>query len=216
MRKILIILAILIGLGSTKSYAQLADKLVPHMGFMWEFATIKDVPTSSPQIFNSFYNFHLGTYYTLMHHNDIFSLGVDASAQFGLNFQQYVNASRTQVFTRVDYMAQLPVFVMGKVGATATPYNQQKIGIAGGIGGNYNYLSYNNNFNQKSKSSYFVPSFVVEGTLLSRGNPLTVRFHYGLAHPETNQKTTARDGSFPPVTNRFLLGNFGIGILYGI
>ncbi|MEZ4825783.1 MAG: hypothetical protein R3C61_05730 [Bacteroidia bacterium] len=215
MRKILVFLSVISGLGIMKTQAQITDRLVPHMGFMWEFVTYEQPPDTFNQILSTFYNFHIGTYYTIAHYNDIFSFGIDPSVQLGLNFVP-VSPNGFDVYTRVNYVIQAPVYLMGKVGATATRYNQQKVGIAAGFGVNYNYISQQDgNINLRRNISYFVPGGVVEATILSRGNPLTARFHYTFAKVNTDIRYKDINSKEIVQTLNFPLGSFGIGLIYG-
>lgn len=213
MRNILIIMSLFLGLGINTVQAQFADRLVPHMGFMYEIATIDQ--GNGPETLTAFYNFHIGTYYTIAHYNDIFSVGIDPSLQFGLNFVPVFNGNSQ--FTRVNYVIQAPVFLMGKIGATATAYNQQKVGIAAGIGGNFTYFSQQilDNINLRRSTSYINPSVVVEATIVQRGNPLTGRFHFALAR--TNSELNFKDVNTKDIVSTITLpmGNFGLGLIYG-
>ncbi|MEZ4772249.1 MAG: hypothetical protein R3D00_03635 [Bacteroidia bacterium] len=216
MRKILVFLSITFGLGTAKLHAQFVDRLVPHMGFMWEFATIEQTPGAPVSTLSSFYNFHIGSYYTIAHYNDIFSFGVDPSLQFGLNFVPVSNGSA--IFTRVNYVVQVPVYLMGRVGANATSYNQQSVGFGLGIGTSYTYLSQqtdNISLRRKTRNGYTNPSVVAELTILSRGNPITGRFHFSpirtnadLVFKDVNTKDEVSSFTFP-------MGNWGIGLIYG-
>ncbi|MDX2250575.1 MAG: hypothetical protein SF052_27585 [Bacteroidia bacterium] len=216
MRNILVLISSIIGLGISPLQAQLTDKLVPHMGFMWEFATLEETPGGPTSTLSSFYNFHIGTYYAIAHYNDIFSFGVDPSIQVGLNFVPVSNGSA--IYTRVNYVIQAPVYLMARVGANSTPYNQQAIGFATGIGASYTFLSQQTgdiSLRRKTRNGYTNPSVVAELTILSRGNPLTGRFHFSpfkvnsdLVFKNVDTKEVVSSFTFP-------MGNWGIGLIYG-
>lgn len=193
------------GWGLNNLSAQLADKLVPHMGFMYEIITFQEVGSSSPPFSSAYYTFHLGTYYTLAHSNDIISAGVDGSVNFGINFPTTRDRG-----TVVTLTTQVPVFLMGRLGANATSYNEQKIGIGAGVGLVYTYFSDVADILTGSKvnAGFFVPAAVVEGSLRSRGGPITARVHFSLSDRTTDLNFSG--GAAP-----FKLGNWGIGLIYG-
>ena len=133
---------------------------------------------------------------------------------WGLNFTQV--SFQQSVFS---YVVQVPLFLTAKLGANSTPYNQQAIGISTGIGATFNHFNQpyltNSGF-LKSKATYLVPSAIIEGTLLSRGNPMTVRLHLSLTRTPTDIEFSSINGSGGSATQNWRLGNIGIGLIYGI
>lgn len=187
--------------------AQITDKLVPHTGFMYEIVTLEDPRNLGGQTFNfAYYTFSLGTYYELAHKNDVVSVGVDGSVNFGINFPL------TGRGTVVTVTTQTPVFAMARVGALSTKYNQQPLGFGVGIGGVYTFFNDVIDFNtgNKIRASYVVPAAVAEVTLKTRGNTITVRGHYQLAR--TN--AVLRGDNRPDLD--YNMGNWGIGLIYSL
>ena len=203
MKKIL--LAIMILLGIQQSYAQIGDKLIPHMGFLYQWVAIEDNSFAPPfERSPAFYAFNLGTYYQIAHTNDIASVGVDGSINFGFSF---VNDFSTGS-TRVNIFSQFPFFLMGRLGANSTAYNQQKFGLGLGIGGHYTLYS-NKGFAEKS--NFINPAAIAEITILSRTGTLTVRGTMSLSQTESmliNTETKADIGLRD-------FGSFGVGLIYG-
>lgn len=200
MKKIL--LACIITLGLQQSYAQIGDKLVPHMGFMYQTVVLQDTFASASEFNIFYYTFHLGTYYTIAHANDIASVGVDGSVNFGFNFVNTFSGTRINLFT------QVPIWLMGRVGANSTSYNQQKIGLGAGIGGHYTF--YSDKLRQE-KASFINPAAMAEVTILSRSGTLTVRGHMALSRAESALKSTVSGNEI----NRLRFGTWGIGLIYG-
>jgi hypothetical protein len=191
---------------------QLANRLVPHMGFMWEFATSDQ--GGSTLVFEDFYNFHIGSYVVLAHKNDVVSVGLDPSAQLGFNLVQSLDLLGN-VRTRASYTFQAPVFLMARVGAAATPYNQQSIGLGVGAGVVYTYFNqFIPNTQNRRFASYFTPSVVGDVTILSAGNPLTLRVHLGIERLNGRLVTENVDNG-SQIVNNLPLGNFGLGLIYG-
>jgi hypothetical protein len=184
--------------GGGKERVPLRDKLVPHFGFSLEFVTLSetDVPTPG-SIDYSFYTLGIGTYYVLAHKDDRMSVGLDPTLQFGL--QGFTGA--------LDWTVQAPVFLMGRFGAFATPYNSQSLGIGAGIGFVGSYLAERSrlDFNQL----YFIPSLMFEVSINPRSGPLTARIHIPISKPVYNWES--RIG----ITDRFAFSQLGLGLVYG-
>lgn len=210
MKKIIGLAGVLLLMAHTASQAQISDKLVPHLGFSYEVLNLENAEPNSSGFVNSdfsrvLYAFNIGTYYTLYHQNDRMSVGVDPSLNFGFNFISSFNE------TRVNLLVQLPVYLMGRVGANSTKYNQQKIGVGAGIGGMYTFFR---DGGSDRNLNGFVPNAVFEGTLLSRGGTLTIRGHLALFKPDvTFQAGNDNPGSTDVVFNDF--GTWGVGLIYG-
>ena len=64
MRKILVILGLFVGLGTNAVQAQLADKLVPHMGIMWEHIRVQ---VNDSSIVQNAFNFLQFSYWNLLY-----------------------------------------------------------------------------------------------------------------------------------------------------
>ena len=203
MQKLLIMCLLVTGMGVSTLSAQITDRMVPHSGVMYEILVFEDNLGSGATFNRGYYTFNLGSYFMLAHVNDVASVGIDGSVNFGINFPT------TGRGTVVTFVAQTPVFAMGRVGTNATSYNEQGIGAGAGIGFNYTYFSdvadYNNG--NKIKSGFAVPAAMAEVSLRSRGSALTVRGHISLA--SIASKVTG-DGR-PDIT--YKMGNWGVGLI---
>ncbi|MEL6675899.1 MAG: hypothetical protein AAFR61_27070 [Bacteroidota bacterium] len=201
----LLSLLLISGVFFTQARAQIGDKLIPHMGFVYEIATFSETGTNPQSDRTAFYTFNLGTYYSFFHKNDIVSVGIDPSVHFGFNVvgNGYIN-----------YMLQVPVFAMARVGANSTIYNQQKIGAGVGVGGIFTNLSEKISPDLRRSSRYINPAVVAEVTIMSRSGTLTVRGHYAIAEALADQIYKDNDGN---ITNRLerSFGGFGAGLIYG-
>ena len=206
MQKLMIICLLLTGMGVSSLNAQITDRMVPHSGIMYEIVTQEDLQGSGAVLNRAYYTFNLGSYFMLTHVNDIASVGVDGSVNFGINFP----ATRDRG-TVVTFVAQTPVFLMGRLGANATSYNQQGIGIGAGIGANYTYFNDVADIlsGNKVKSNFIVPAAVAEISLKSRGGVLTVRGHLALS--TVNSKVSFTNPNFP--VTQYKMGNWGIGLI---
>ncbi len=204
MKKITSILLLWICIGSSTLCAQ-SDKLMPHFGFMYE---IVNLDSGSLRDIYPFYTLHLGTYYTLAHKNDFVSVGVDGSAHLGIQF----------FGSSVNWFVQTPVFLMGRIGANSTYYNEQQLGIGLGIGATATYMNMKGFFDFQGRDIPFRPLFlnpsvILEGTLNTRGGPVTGRIHFSLGGP-------TRDGVIVEEFRRYYEArkvkytNWGLGLIY--
>ena len=196
-----VVFLLFLGLFSQQVRGQMGDKMVPHLGFMYEIVDLKD-PVQN-DLSRVFYTFSLGTYYTLGHKNDVVSVGVDPSVNFGFNLVSNATGSETGL----NLVVQVPVFLMGRLGANSTKYNQQKFGIGAGIGGVYTF------FREgivKQRSSAVNPSAVAEITFMSGGGPLTIRAHVSLFNPTATLTFPSGSVDF----NEFR--TLGFGLIYGL
>lgn len=204
------LLALLLMLASFTTQAQISDRLVPHSGFMREFITGTPASGGNGTPF-SYYNLNLGSYYVLGHVNDVFSYGFDVNTQFGI--LPFVAANGK---LKTNFVIQTPVYAMVRVGANATPYNTQRVGVSLGIGGSFNHISEFTNVNasQRFKTGYIIPDAVAEITFMSRGNPITGRLHVSIADANTNVRTLDDSGNVLTESN-FLFSGVGWGLIYG-
>lgn len=194
-----------LALGTLSAQAQLADKVVPHFGFMVERSFGTELDNILTDIQWNFSTLNLGAYYVLAHRKDVASIGIDPSVQVGLSFPAGPG---------VNIMVQTPVYLMARVGANSTPYNQQALGLSVGVGGNFQYLNFTG---LNRRTTFFAPGAVVEGTLSSRGAPLTVRLHFSPAEPQALFRYTGPDnGTSTNVDVNYRFSSIlGFGLLYG-
>ena len=188
MKKILGLIVMLFLAGSTL-FGQL-DRIMPHFGFMYEMVTVKAVRDPSPVLF-PYYGLNLGGNFVLMHSNDQFSLGVDPNINFAIFPTQ----------GGLGLMAQTPVYLLARVGANATPFNEQKIGLGAGIGANYTYARYDGS---GIRHGYVAPAAMFELNLNLRSAVYIVRGHWNLYPVQRTINNQEYD-----------FGNFGFGLVYG-
>lgn len=211
------VLYFLLFLSGISQLSAQADRFIPKMGFMYEFFTLMPEDTTyqqiiansqngSSQIFVPYYTFMVGTYYMLAHKNDVVSVGVDGAIQGGINFTG----------GGISYQAQVPLFLMGRLGAGATSYNQQKIGLGLGLGAQTSYLNEKRPFVYNSEGPKkifgFIPSAIIEATIQQGGGHLTGRIHF----PLMMQRTKIAQLNNPIANSDYWkVGNFGFGLIYG-
>ena len=190
------ILALVLLLTGPMAFSQI-DKLMPHFGFMYEMITYKRSNAATadrPPI--PYYGLNVGANYVLMHSNDQFSLGVDPNINFAIFPTNYGG---------LGLLAQAPVFLLGRVGANSTSYNQQKVGLGAGIGLNYTYVRLDPPSGSVGLNhSYVAPAALVELNLNLRSATYILRGHWNLT--PTTLDYAGEDYDF---------GNFGFGIVYG-
>ena len=159
---------------SQPAQSQLADKATFFGGFGYHIVSTR-VPNEPRAFPNFFYGLALGMDYVLLHSNDQVSLGVNPNLNFCFSFG---------TFSGVSLLAQTPVFLLARVGAGATPYNEQKVGIGAGIGVNSSYLLHDDfNFDRKYRQLFFNPSAVAELTIRTRASDYIFRFNWSLFKP---------------------------------
>lgn len=181
--------------------AQFADRAKFYGGFSYNIVTLE--PVGSTQKFPFFYyGLSAGMNYVLLHSNDVVSLGINPNAVVSFQLDPMYGAS---------FLGQAPVFLLARLGANATPYNEQKFGIGAGIGANYSFLtkklSDSGNNTVRINQGFLNPSAVVEATINARGWNYVLRFNWSLAKP-THDIRIGVD-KFP-----FRFGVGGLGINY--
>ena len=207
MKKPALILVLLTITALQGAYAQFADRLVPHVGYIYSFVNMEGLDEvengSASYAFNTI---GIGSYIVLKHHNDFLSVGLDPSVQVGLNFSNQ---------GRLNWFGQMPVFLMGRIGAASTKYNTQKIGLGAGIGAIGSYMNYVEVPDLLETKEFFVnPAAVVEGTIHMRGSTLTGRVLFSLAPSKQVGDLFTPNGSFLP-NREANFGTLGVGLIYG-
>jgi hypothetical protein len=182
--------------------AQFADKGQLRGGLSLEF-----VPVSFPEgqdFFLSdqlFYGIVFGGEYTLAHANDFVAVNLDASATVSFN---YNNVYGTQLFL------QGPVYLVGKIGAGATPYNESLLGLSVGVGAAYTFVNLPYSIDQNAtvvlrlKPSWLAPSAMVQLTLKTNAARYSLRGHVNLS------TFTEVDG----FAGSLRYENYGFGLVY--
>ncbi len=178
--------------------AQFMDKVQLKSGFIYgsylfNIATDSSYTYLNPLNGGQYVNLYFGGYYAAAHKNDIVSTGVDAGIQGWIGLGN------------LSYQLQLPVYVMGRIGAGATRYNQQKFGFALGVGMQTSYRGF---FSQRyvdiAPKFFSIPSAVAE--VVIGGNRNFIGRLYLTPFP--TKKHVKDPNSY------YTVANFGLGLLY--
>ena len=179
------------------------DKLLPHFGFMFQLYFIDTVSFENPIPAlprPGFYSIGVGTYYAIGHKNDVVSYGLDLNLHAGMNISE---------IRKIDFVIQTPIFLMGRVGAGSTSYNQQRMGLGVGVGATYSFFSYSDRFTSQFRRHIVNPSVLVEGSFNSSGGPIIGRIMFSaLPHKQMidNPPSPAFQAKF---------GFLSFGLVYG-
>lgn len=196
--------------------AQLSDKLVHSFGYFAEqfFPIDVNTPLASTR-FTTALNY--STYYAALQKNDLISVGVMGGATVGARiYQSPVKAAMTS-----DIMLQIPVFVMARIGANATPYSESRFGIAAGAGVSFTSASYFQYYNGGDLARYLFnrvdPQVVGEVTIPLGGNGISFRAHISPIAWTANTRVSVYHSlsNIEEVNVPARISNFGLGIVYG-
>lgn len=149
------------------------DKIMPYGGFTYQFISFRAKTSPDVDIF-PFYGLSAGFNYVLMHSNDMVSLSASPNLNFSFSFSSFFGTS---------LLVQTPIFLVARLGAGSTSYNESKFGIGAGVGANYSYVFLQNGGFQEIKQGFVNPSAMVEVNLQSRVSDYTIRFNWSLARP---------------------------------
>ena len=196
-----------------KPTSKFENNLLPFIAIQYEFVTVQfKFPRQSffdNGYIPSLWGFSGGVSYTLVHSNDMFS--VCPQAAIAGNIQIVPNSG-------IAYLVQVPVSIMGRIGAGATPFNSQRFGLAIGAGINTGYLNYpfryqdattNNVYNSKLSSLLITPQILFEVLWRTGGTVSSVQIHADLS-PATSKWEPGRGVGTVPI----LLSNFGLKYIY--
>ncbi|MCX8112072.1 MAG: hypothetical protein N3E49_02580 [Bacteroidia bacterium] len=184
-------------------------KLNPFFGAELSLIDIRFL--STPLFSNSpdFWGITIGSNYTYFRtENEVFAAG--PGAQITGSFQFLGRAG-------TNWMVQIPVYGYARVGAGATAYNVQRLGIGAGIGLRFTtfqltYASFSGNYIGKLRQSFINPTALLDITFnFRRTNPTTIRAYFDFI---PSRRNTEIMGMIDPVPLEF--STLGIGILYRI
>jgi hypothetical protein len=161
--------------------AQFAERAKWYAGLTYKQVGLTPVGSNNALEYY-FYGVTAGMNYVLLHSNDVVSLGLNPNAIFSIQFNRNAQAS---------ILASTPVFLLARLGANATPFNEQKFGIGAGVGLNYSYLSQSsqvvdvnqNVYTMKINQGFINPSAVVELGINARNWNYIFRLHWSLYKP---------------------------------
>ncbi len=119
------------------------------------------------------WSINFGGNYVFLHGNDFMSLSANPNIHFALGWRNGLN-----------FMFQAPMFLLGRIGAGCTNFNQQKVGAGVGLGFNYTYFGspYLSSTGIPSRMSlnFVAPAACAEVTFRFRSGPFTFRVHANL------------------------------------
>ncbi|MCB9235394.1 MAG: hypothetical protein H6581_27310 [Bacteroidia bacterium] len=143
-------------------------------GFVYEFIGLKErdplVGTPTPYTLGPFYGLSLNGSYVLAHKNDVVSACLDPGVRLGFNYFSYGGQASAW------FLGQVPLTLMGRVGAGATPFNEQKVGFGLGFGANMTYL-YSTQLYPPLHKLFVNPNAVAELNINGRSTIYHIRFH---------------------------------------
>jgi hypothetical protein len=177
---------------------QIGDKLQYHMGGSYDFLRIQ----GSTPLYANYFTLSGGAHYVFWHSNDQISLSANPNASLGVSFNN---------ITGFSVFAQMPAFLMLRMGAACTKYNEQKFGVGAGVGGAFAYIKerafvVGNSF-QTLETNIVNPVGAVQLTFQNDFRTLTLR-GYGSLLPYA---TTFLQ---PYGNEKFNYDQFGFAILY--
>ena len=195
------------------STSKSGNNLFPFAALQYEFVNVQfKFPRQS--FFDngyvpSLWGFSGGANYVLAHANDMFSFCPQAA--IAGNIQFVPNGG-------IGYLIQLPVAVHGRLGAGATPFNNQRFGLAVGGGISTSYLNYpfkyqditsGSIYNSKISSFFVTPQISFEILWRAGATVSAVQIHADLT-PATSKWSPGRGIDPVPI----LLSTFGLKYIY--
>jgi len=184
-------------------------KLNPFFGGGLSFIDIRFLTTplfSNPP---NYWALTLGSNYTYFAtENEVFAAGPGA---------QLTGAFQFAGFNATNWMLQIPVYGYARVGAGATAYNVQRLGIGAGAGLRFTtfqltYSSLSGNYIGKLRQSFINPTAFVDITFnLRRTNPTSIRIYFDVL---PSRRNTELLGAIDPVPLEFR--TMGMELLYRI
>lgn len=185
------------------------DQLNPFVGAQLTFIDIRFLTTPLFSVPPDFWGITVGSNYTYFRtENEAFAAG--PGAQITGSFQFLGRAG-------TNWMIQAPIYAYARLGAGATAYNIQRLGIGIGAGGRLTsfqitYTSLSGGYIGKLKQTFITPTVFADLTFnFRRTNPTTLRIHFD---PLPTRRNTEIMGAIDPVPLEF--STIGLSILYRI
>jgi len=135
--------------------------------------------------------------------NDFFSFGPGAQVTGSFQFLGSFGS---------NWMLQVPVYAFARMGAAATPYNQQRLGAGIAVGMRYTTFqtiyTASSGYVGKLRQGFLNPTAIAELTFnFRRTAPTTVRFYMDIL---PSRRNTEIYGSFDPVPLEYRAIGFGL------
>ncbi len=137
-------------------------------------------PISNEAVFDAlppFYNgITLSGNYVFWHQDDFISVSTTTGLTFAFSASQNFG---------VSMLAQIPAYGFFRLGANATPYNENKVGFGVGAGLNFTHARFPLSTdgwtqNGEGRANYVSPAALAELTFNFSGNPFTIRYQMNL------------------------------------
>jgi hypothetical protein len=174
------------------------ERIQFYAGVSFEYIDVYSRGTNKPFAGLNFTCFNLGGHYQIVHARDRAALTVNPNAMMGFILANFAGA----------IMFELPVFLMGRIGANCTRFNENRFGIGLGIGPKFTYFGAQvrdiSGRLFSARQNFVAPAAALELNFGSRsGNVFTVRAHanLGLVNSEFNTQPSRST-------------NYGFGFVY--
>lgn len=180
------------------------DRITPFFGISNQFLSQgQRAAPNSQRLIYTFFGVSVGMNYVLLHSNDMFSLGINPNLNASFAFDPISGFS---------FLGQVPMYMLVRIGARATPYNESRFGVGVGVGGNYSYIYSEDAFGFQGtntvydlKEGIFFPGLLAELNLRTRMSDYGIRVNWNISRPAQLHESSGRE---------FDYGNFGFGIFY--
>ena len=192
----------------SEAFKDFWTKLHPYFGGEFAFIDIRFLGQSLFSYPADFTGIGLGANYIYYRDaDDFFAVGPGAQVTGAFQFLGAFGS---------NWMIQVPVYGFARIGAAATPYNQQRLGASIALG--MRYTAFQTIYTTPSgyvgrlKQNFITPTAIVELTFnFRRSLPTTLRFYMDILPARRN---TEIYGSFDPVPLDYRA--VGVGIYYYI
>jgi hypothetical protein len=186
-----------------------AERAQFSLGTFLEFIPMK-YPITNANVFDGippFYNsFGVNANWVLLHSNDQLSLSASPGTHFAFSLNSRYGAS---------LMFQAPVYLLGRIGANCTPFNESMFGFGAGIGANFSYVQFpvTNGFERIGRVSqpFIAPAAMVEFTGQFGKQAYSVRFHMNLMRFRGKVEVDPFISRDPIAVD---YSNWGLGLMY--
>lgn len=205
----LALLPLLIFAQKNEPQESLWSKLNPFFGADLSFIDIRFMNTPLFTYPADFWGLTLGTNYTYFRtENEVIAAGPGAQITGAFQFLGRYGG---------NWMIHVPVYGYVRIGAGATAYNLQRLGIGAGAGLRFTsfqltYAALSGNYIGKLRQSFINPTVFAELTFnLRRVSPTTLRIYFD---PIPSRRNTEVMGQIDPVPLDFRV--FGLSLIYRI
>ncbi len=200
----LVLFALSVGQAQKDPKTNLWSNLHPYFGGELSFIDIRFLGQSLFSYPADFWGVGLGANY-IYHRdpNDFFSFGPGVQLTGSFQFLGSFGS---------NWMLQVPVYAFARIGAAATPYNQQRLGAGVAVG--MRYTTFQTIYTAPSgyvgrlRQNFINPTTILELTFnFRRTAPTTVRFYMDIL---PSRRNTEIYGSFDPVPLEYRALGFGL------